>query len=102
MSIEGWKQTYEETDGTFYSSPIYGSFRELRNLLLCAGPLAMGPEGRTNVRFGRWGSRCGLAVARGFWILRKFLTRGEDLLVVPGLIVFFQGPVEGSKLALDD
>jgi hypothetical protein len=41
-------------------------------------------------------------VAGGFWVLQKLLTRGEDLFVVPALIVFLQGPVEGSELALDN
>lgn len=41
-------------------------------------------------------------MARGFYILWKFLTSCENLFVVPTLIVFLQGPVEGCKLALDN
>ena len=41
-------------------------------------------------------------MAHSFWILPEFFARGEDLFVIPALIVFLQGPVEGSKLALDD
>jgi len=41
-------------------------------------------------------------MACGLCIFRKLLTRGEDLFVVPALLILLQGPVEGGKLALDD
>ena len=41
-------------------------------------------------------------MACGFRILRKLLTRGEDLFVVPTLIIFLQRSVKGGELALDD
>ena len=50
MNIESWKRTYKKADGTLQSSPIYGSFRELGDLLVCTRPLAVRPEGRADFR----------------------------------------------------
>ena len=95
-------RTHEKTNGTFYSTPVDSSFGELDGLLLRAGSFTMGPERRIDVRFRRRGNRCGLVVACGFWVLRKFFTSSENLFVVPTPIVVLQGSVEGSKLALNN